>query len=133
MKKSIKVVLIASLSIVLLSFMAMPNNGAWVKLGTKKVDMYADHDEILVTAHEGFFSKLKFKVIKAPLIVHNIRVVFGNGESKNIVFNKKFPPGTESRVVDLPGNKRIIKKIKMNYKTPKNGNGRAIVLVFGRH
>lgn len=133
MKKSIKIVLIASLSIVLLSFMAMPSNGAWVKLGTKKVDMHADHDEILVTVHEGFFTKLKFKVIKAPLIVHNVRVVFGNGESKNIVFNKKFPSGTESRVVDLPGNKRIIKKIKMNYKTPKNGNGRAIVLVFGRH
>jgi hypothetical protein len=133
MKKSIKTLLIASLSILLLSFMAMPNNGNWVKLGTKKVDMHADHDEILVTAQEGVFTKLKFKILKAPLLVHNVRVVFGNGESKNIVFDKKFPPGTESRVIDLPGNKRIIKKIKMNYKTPKNANGKAIVLVLGKH
>ena len=133
MKKSIKTLLFACLSIAFLSFVAAPNNGTWVKLGSKKVNMHADHDEIIVTATEGTFTKLKFKVIKAPLTVHNVRVVFGNGESKNIVFNKKFPAGSETRVIDLPGNKRVIKKIKMNYKTPKNANGRAIVLVFGKH
>jgi len=82
----------------------------WDKIGMRTVNMKADHDVIIVTATEGFFTKLKFKVMKAPLFVKNVRVVFGNGADKNIVFNKRFAAGTETRVIDLPGNKRIIKK-----------------------
>ena len=110
-----------------------PNN--WVKLGMRTVDMKADHDVIMVTAHDGFFTKLKFKILKAPLYIKNARVVFGNGNDKNIVFNKRFPQGSETRVIDLPGNKRIIKKIVFNYKTAKtgHGNGKAIVVAWGRH
>lgn len=105
----------------------------WDKLGMRTVNMKADHDVINVRAVEGFFTKLKFKILKAPLFVKNVRVVFGNGADKNIVFNKRFAAGTETRVIDLPGNKRIIKKIILNYKTPKTGHGKAIVSVWGRH
>ncbi len=132
MKKVIKVFLLTMVSIAFLSFITPPKSN-WVKLGTKKVNMKADHDEIIVTAKEGVYTKLKFKVVKAPLSIHNIKVVFGNGETKEVIINKKFPKGAESKVIDLPGNKRIIKKIKMNYKTPSNPNGSAIVLVFGKH
>lgn len=106
----------------------------WHKLGMRTVNMKADHDVIMVTAAEGFFTKLKFKVMKAPLFVKNVRVVFGNGADRNIDFNKRFTAGTETRVIDLPGNKRVIKKIILNYKTPKtgHGHGKAIVSVWGR-
>jgi len=105
----------------------------WEKLGSRKVNMGADHDEILVTAFEGFFTKLKFKVLDAPILVRNIKVVFGNGESRNFKINKKFPAGAMSRVLDLPGNKRIIKKIVMNYTSVAKHKGRATVVVMGRH
>lgn len=107
--------------------------GNWQKLGERKVNMAGDHDEILVTGAKGAYTKLKFKVLKAPIHVHNVKVVFANGESRNFKINHKFAPGTESRVLDLPGNKRIIKKINLNYKTVPNGNGKAIVVVWGRH
>ena len=42
----------------------------WEKLGSRKVNMGADHDEILVTAYEGFFTKIKFKVLDAPFFLH---------------------------------------------------------------
>jgi hypothetical protein len=103
----------------------------WVKIGKRVVNMKADHDEIPVTANAGVFTKLKFKVNIAPILVKNVRIVFGNGESKNIMLNRKFAPGTESKVIDLPGNRRVINKIVMNYKSFP-GYGKAVVVVWGK-
>jgi hypothetical protein len=105
----------------------------WEKLGQKVVNMKGDHDELLVTTMEGVFTAVKFKVLKAPIHVVNVRIVFGNGEDLNFPVNRKFAAGEESAVLDLPGNKRIIKKIVFNYKSVPAGKGRAVVLAFGRH
>ena len=113
------------------SYKNIDQTAQWVKIAKRVVNMKADHDEIPVAANSGVFTKLKFKVNIAPIQVKNVKIVFGNGEVKNIVFNQKFPPGTESKVIDLPGNRRIIKKIIMNYKSFP-GNGKAVVVVWGR-
>ena len=113
--------------------LAKPAPGEWEKLGTKMVNMRADHDVLLVTHHEGLYTKVRFGVRKAPIMLHNIRIVFGNGDDKEVVFNKRIDAGKFSRVVDLPGNKRIIKKIKLNYKTIPAVNGRAIFVAWGMH
>ncbi len=104
----------------------------WERLGQKVVDMKADHDEILVGARDGVFTAVKFKVMKAPIFVHNIKIVYGNGETQEFVLNRRFPMGTESKVIDLPGNKRIIRKIKLNYKSAPTARGRAVVVAWGR-
>lgn len=105
----------------------------WEKLGTKMVNMQADHDEIIVTAREGVFTKIRLKVMKAPIHLLNINIIFGNGTNKNVVFNKKFAPGSMTRVIDLPGNKRIIKKVNLNYKSVPAGKGRAVITLWGQH
>ncbi len=94
MKKSIKLLSIALLIGGLFSFglfkepdYAVSNTSRpskWEKLGARKVNMGADHDEILVTAFEGFFTKIKFKVLDAPILLRNVKIVFGNGESKRV-------------------------------------------------
>jgi len=103
----------------------------WVKIGKRVVNMKVDHDEIPVNANSGVFTKLKFKVNIAPILVKNIKIIFGNGESENIVLNRKFAAGTESKVIDLPGNRRVVKKIIMNYKSFP-GYGKAVVVVWGK-
>ena len=133
MKKLMKITFVASLAVALMSFTFGQKIGDWQKLGSRKVNMKADHDEIAVTAFKGAFTKLKFRVKGAPIHVKNIKVIFGNGESKNVSLNRKFAAGSESRVIDLPGNKRIIKKINMNYKTVPTKKGRAEVVVWGKH
>jgi len=142
MKKSIKLLSIALLIGGLFSFEVIiePNNLVenkqafkWEKLGSRKVNMGADHDEILFTAYEGLFTKIKFKVLDAPILLRNVKIVFGNGESRNFKVNKKFTAGMESRVVDLPGNTRIIKKIVMNYTAVANIKGKATFVVWGGH
>ena len=107
--------------------------GDWELLGRRTVNMGADHDEIIVTAKDGVFTKVKLKIKKAPIFLKNINIVFGNGENKNVVFDKNFPAGSETRVIDLPGNKRIIKKVKLNYTTKnKSKTGRAVVALWGK-
>ena len=109
------------------------NNNEWEKLGMKVVNIKADHDELIVTHHEGVYRSLKFVVKKAPIFLKNINIIFGNGANKNVVFNKRFNAGQSTRIIDLPGNKRIIKKIKFNYKTINNGKGKAVMVAWGRH
>ena len=110
------------------------NDEGWEVLGKKMVNMGADHDEIVVTAAEGVFTKIKLVIRKAPLHLGNIRVFFKNGESENFTFDKDFAAGASTRILDLPGNKRIIKKVNLNYTTKNNnGNGRAVVVLWGKH
>jgi hypothetical protein len=104
----------------------------WVKLGSRVVNMVADHDEIMVTVKDGLFTKVRLKIMKAPIHLKNINIIFGNGTNKNVVFDKKFAPGSFTRVIDLTGNKRIIKKVKLNFKSVPKGKGRAVVTLFGR-
>lgn len=107
--------------------------GNWEQLGTRIVNMSLDHDEILVTAAEGTFTKIKIHVSKAPLHIINCKVVFGNGEETNLDIRHDFAKGSDTRIIDLPGEKRIIRKIIFNYKSKPTAKGRAVVTVFGMH
>ena len=106
---------------------------AWEKLGTRVVTMTADHDEIPVTIHNGFYTAIQLRIMKAPIHLLNINIVFGNGDNENIVFDKLFAAGTETRVIDLVGNNRVISKVNLNYKSVPSQKGRAVVSLWGRH
>lgn len=105
----------------------------WEKLGERKVNYGLDHDEILVTAAEGRFTALKIKVKKGGINMHKLVVVYGNGERDELELRNDFAPGSESRVLDLNGNKRVIQKVIFNYDTHNIANKKAIVELWGRH
>ncbi len=104
----------------------------WDILGERIVNMGGDYDEIIVTARKGTFRKLKFKVMYAPIFVKNVRVVYGNGSFENHKVNAAFRKGHFTKVLDLKGGNRVIRKISFNYSTINNGKGRAKVIAFGR-
>lgn len=108
-------------------------NQAWEKLGARTVTMTADHDEILVTANEGIFTAIQLRILKAPIHITNINIIFGNGDNENVVLDQNYPAGSETRVIDLVGNKRIIRKVNINYRSVPTQKGRAVVTLWGRH
>lgn len=108
-------------------------NQAWEKLGSRVVTMTGDHDEILVTATEGVYSAVQLRIMKAPIHLTNINIIFGNGDNENIVFDKMFAAGSETRVIDLVGNKRVITKVNLNYKSAPTQKGKAVVSLWGKH
>lgn len=114
----------------------LPLTGAeaadWVKLGTKKVNHLGDRDVIPVTGLRGTFRSVKLKVSQRGVRIASLKIHFGNGETQDVNLRRDFPAGSESRVIDLPGGARVIKKIDLVYKTKGKPRGpRAIVEVFG--
>ena len=105
----------------------------WELLGAKKVDYGLDRDEITVTAREGVFTALQVKVKRSPVNMQKLVVHYGNGETEDIELRNNFRAGSESRVIDLPGNKRVIQKIVFWYDTKNLARGKALVEVWGRH
>jgi hypothetical protein len=108
-------------------------NQAWERLGSRTVTMTADHDEIVVTANEGIFTAIQLRIAKAPIHLLNINIIFGNGDNENVVFDQTFEAGSQTRVIDLAGNKRIIRKVNLNYRSAPTQKGRAIISLWGKH
>ena len=105
----------------------------WDLLGTKTVNYGIDRDEIVVGGWEGKFDALKIKVLKAPLNMHKVVVHFANGTEQNLELRNNFKPGSESRVIDLTGDNRIIKSVRIWYDTKNHAKKGAVVEVWGKH
>jgi hypothetical protein len=94
------------------------------------VDLRVDHD-VIDARGEGSFRAIRIEVEHADLEMYDSVVRFGNGESFSPTVRHHFQEGSWSRVIDLPGNLRPIKRIDFWYKTSRLGEGRARVVVGG--
>ena len=104
----------------------------WQRLGIKKVNYKLDRDVIQVGAEDGRFTKLKIKVTAGNLNMHRMVVHYGNGSKQEIELRHNFNKRSNSRVIDLKGNKRVIRKITFVYDTKNTSRRKAKVHVFGR-
>jgi hypothetical protein len=102
----------------------------WHKLGDRDVDGRVDKDSITVGAYEGKFSKLTLVVDKSDLELLDFEIVFGNGEKHTPNVKHLFKEGSRTRVLDLPGDERVIRTINLKYKNFAGG-GKAHVEVWG--
>ncbi len=112
----------------------------WVLLGERKVDFKAESDVIKVTATEGVFKKIQLRVKGRGVQFIDLKVTFGNGETHDVKIRKVIEKGGQTRVIDLPGKDRVIRKVVMTYRSvvtmktkgKKNATGKAHVRLFGR-
>jgi hypothetical protein len=105
----------------------------WEKLGQRKVNRAVDKDEIFVTAREGRFSKVKLVVKKSAINMHKMVIHYANGGKQDINLRNNIPAGGSTRVIDINGGKRIIKKVVFWYDTKGLINNKAVVELWGRH
>lgn len=101
----------------------------WDVLGERQVNGRVDRDAIQVGAEEGEFRAIQLKVTGSSLIMSEVKIVFENGQ----VFEPKtrlvFDKNTSTRVIDLPGNKRKIKRVEFRYgNLPGGGAARVAAL-----
>src|SRR5687767_6150205 len=128
MKRSVLFTLLL-LSSMLISFMAPPK---WVSLGSKKVDFLVDKDVIPVTYREGAFTAIKLEVNDGALNMHRCVIHFENKSTQEVELRHNFGKGSESRVIDLKGNKRFIERIEFWYDSKNAQLRKATVTVWGR-
>jgi hypothetical protein len=129
MKSRIRLFGVAAL--LLLVSGAVAQEGRWELLGEANVDGRADHDRISVTARDGAFRSIQLKVERAPIHFDRVIVHFHNGESEPIQIRSLIPAGGQTRVIDLPGNRRVIQNVEFFYERARRRGGRGKVLLFG--
>jgi hypothetical protein len=108
-----------------------PSFGEWTTLGTREVNLQVDHDVIRLGYDAGSFRKIRFHVAGAPIHLYDVRVTFENGQVQTINFDENIQPGSYSRVFDLPGWERVIRRIDLVYKKSYSG-GMALMTVYGK-
>ncbi|HMS67413.1 MAG: hypothetical protein IPL23_11915 [Saprospiraceae bacterium] len=103
----------------------------WVVIGQKEASYGKDRDILKVRGND-VFKAIKIKVVDSGLDMTDFDIVFENGERMNVAIQKNFHQGEESRVIDLPGNRRRIDRLEFLYDTKGILRGKANVIVFGK-
>lgn len=109
------------------------DSGNWFFLADKKVGFGVDHDVIYFGNWKDDVRQLKLKITDGPLKMYDMKVYFDNGGVQDIQLRNKFAQGSESRVIDLDGGLRHLKKIEFWYETKGFRRGRSRVAVWGRN
>lgn len=102
----------------------------WTKLGEREVNGNVDKDRIEVGRYEGKFSKLTVLVRDSDLEMIDLSVKFARGPEWHPTVSQYFRENQRTRVIDFPGDERVIKYIDFKYKNLAGG-GRAKVEVWG--
>ena len=103
----------------------------WHKIGETTVNFVKEREEIIVTGSDRFAS-IKFKVIDAPIQLMDLEVYFESGDKQVIKVNTSIKAPGESRIIDIKGGERDLKKIVFIYKTvPNRKDDKAHVEIWG--
>ncbi len=106
-----------------------PVGREWEHLGARPVDFRVDHDAVLA-GRQGAFRAVRFDVEGGNLEMFNVKITFANGETFWPATRLLFSQGTMSRVIDLPGDARVIRRIDFFYRSM--GGPRATIHVYAR-
>jgi hypothetical protein len=112
---------------------AFADRTGWTKLGERWVNYGAggDVDVVEVGAVEGTFSRMMIAVEHSAVELHDVVVVFGDGNTFSPAMKLRFGRGAASRVIDLPGGSRVIRRVEFRYRNLPRG-GRAQVELWAK-
>jgi hypothetical protein len=122
-------VLVATL--VLAACASTPGDG-WVLLGERTVNDRAETDEILVGPGRGTFDALRLEVRRVPIRFYDMKVHYGNGSVQDVDLRDVISAGGHSRVIDLRGDERAIRRVTFRYEARSPGRRRAVIRLWGR-
>jgi hypothetical protein len=100
-------------------------------LGQLEVDLRADRDVIEVAPDEGRFQKIRIVVRGAPIQLHDMKVTFADDSVFDPVGRDRILQEDSAYVFDLPGQRRMIKRITFLYRSIDRREGKATVFVYG--
>ncbi len=104
----------------------------WTTLGSRTVSDRVDHDTIQVSGNRGTFSALRLQVSRHDVQFRSMKIRYGDGEVQEIDLRVVIPAGGASRVIDLPGGRRVIRKVSFVYDAQAFRGRTATVRLFGR-
>lgn len=102
----------------------------WILLGERHIDGRVDSDKIDIGRDNGTFRGIQFRVTGGTVNFERISVKYLNGQHEDIDVRSEIRPRGKTRVIDLPGERRVIESVSMWY-TKGNWRTRPTVRVYG--
>ncbi len=103
----------------------------WHKIGETTVNFQKETDEISVIGADRFAS-IKFKIEDAPIDLISMEIYYESGDKQDVKINMPIKAPGESKIIDLNGGERSLKKIIFKYKTlPNRKDVKAHVEILG--
>lgn len=103
----------------------------WHKIGETTVKFDKEKDEIMIMGADKFAS-LKFKVTDAAIDLISADVYYDNGTSEKIDIHMPLKMSGETKVFNIKGGERDLKKVVLVYKTlPNSKDEKAHVEIWG--
>jgi hypothetical protein len=103
----------------------------WRFIADKWVNYGVDRDVINLGDFKDDFRQIKLKVTDAPLRMYDMKIYFDNGEVQDVSLKSLFRQGDESRIIDLNGGMRHLRKIEFWYETKGVRKGKVRIVVLG--
>jgi hypothetical protein len=103
----------------------------WEQLGKEKVSSRMERDEMR-TASKGFVKQIAIEVRGTAVYFESVSVHLGKGEVIDLLIRSIIKAGERSRVFDLPGEARIIRKVVFHYKKMRGVSGKVEIILWGR-
>lgn len=111
--------------------MAQDNKG-WKILGQTTVSEGVDRTQIMINAKKGTFRQIKVQVKKASVQIERLILHFEKNEKQVVWLKNNFEEGSWSKVVNVKGGKRAIKKVVFWYSKSDSGDKKPVVFLWGR-
>ncbi len=103
----------------------------WQQLGKERVNFGMERDEIRA-ASKGLFKALSVEVRGAAVYIRSVTVHYGQDETMSFPVGRIVQAGERTRVIDLPGSARLVRKVVFDYKKVREDAGKAEVVLWGR-
>ena len=107
----------------------------WSLIGKQVVNFKDDRDRISVGdsgRHNGRFKELQIRAEGAPIEIRRMVVRFDNNETMDAISKRTRLDENSGISVDLPGHRRDIKDIDIDYFSVDKREGRGTLLVYAR-
>ena len=105
-------------------------------LTKQEVNFRDDRDRVKIGdigRHEGRFKQLQIRVDGPPVEIRKMVVTFESGEKFDAITTRhRFDDNSRALVIDLPGDRRNIRDIDIDYFSVSQREGRGTLLVYGR-
>ena len=100
-------------------------------LGAAHVDGMNDHDSIKVGRSAGSYRAIQLRVGGGAIDFERVIVRYGNGTSEEIQVRSRIPDGAHTRIIELPGERRIIQSVDLWYSKDNKWEKRPEVSLYG--
>ncbi len=81
---------------------------------------------------DGRFSAIRFAAVDGGIRIRSVRVTYGNGETQTVDVGDRLDEGEQTKVIDLEGDRRFIRRVEVQARTRRSTRGPASIALLGR-